>query len=106
MEHLLNSPKFSLPNARMVRFAKVLPRQYFALYGNKIDLNQHLRDLSRKFCSAENFGPGPIFSGKIVPGGTVFSEKNGPVLKILFRVNFLLKIDCNSYDDANHSART
>ena len=53
--------------------------------------------LSRKFCSAEKFGPGPIFSGKIVPDGTVFSEKNGPVLKILFRVYFSLKIDCNSY---------
>ena len=31
-------------------------------------------ELSRKYCSAENFGPGPIFSGKIVPGGTIFSE--------------------------------
>ena len=31
--------------------------------------------LSRKFCSAENFGAGPIFSGKI---GSIFSEKNGP----------------------------
>ena len=47
-----------------------------------------LKVLSRKFCSAENFGPGPIFSGKIVPPGSIFSEKNGPVLKIIFRFTF------------------
>ena len=32
-------------------------------------------DVSQKFCSAENFGPGPIFSEKIVPPGTDFPEK-------------------------------
>ena len=52
--------------------------------------------LSQKFCSAENFGPGPIFSGKIVPPGSIFSEKNGPVLKILFRFTF--SIVMNYYD--------
>ena len=41
-------------------------------------------EMSEKFCSAENFGPGPIFSKKIVPPGTNFPEK-GPVLKILFQ---------------------
>ena len=34
-------------------------------------------ELSRKFCSADNFGPGPIFSEKIVPPGTNFPEKRG-----------------------------
>ena len=45
--------------------------------------------LSRKFCSAENFGPGPIFSEKIVPFRNDFFEKNGLVLKILFWLTFL-----------------
>ena len=31
--------------------------------------------LSRKFCSAENFGQGPIFSENIVPPRTNFPEK-------------------------------
>ena len=35
--------------------------------------------LSRKFCSAENFGPGPFFSEKIVPGETIFPENFVPV---------------------------
>ena len=35
--------------------------------------------LSQKFWSAKNFGPGPIFSGKIGPGQTNFFEI-GPVL--------------------------
>ena len=33
--------------------------------------------LSRKFCSAENFGLGPIFSEKIVLPGTNIDEKMG-----------------------------
>ena len=33
--------------------------------------------VSRKFCSAENLGPGPIFQKKIVPSGTNFPEKKG-----------------------------
>ena len=56
--------------------------------------------LSRKFCSAEKFGPGPIFSEKIVPPGTNFPEKKGPVLKILFRFILCLKIDCKKLYDA------
>ena len=59
-------------------------------------------DLSRKFCSAENFGPGPIFSGKIVPPGSIFSEKIGPVLKILFRFTFSIVIN---YYDVKESAK-
>ena len=47
--------------------------------------------MSRKFCSFENFGPGPFFSGKIVLPGMIFPEKNGPGLKILFRIQFLIK---------------
>ena len=40
--------------------------------GPKSSVEQNFRDisfdgLSRKFCSGENFVPGPIFSGKIVP---------------------------------------
>ena len=54
--------------------------------------------LSRKFCSAENFGQGPIFSGKIVPPGSIFSEKNGPVLKILFRFTFSIVMNYLYYD--------
>ena len=57
--------------------------------------------LSQKFCSAENFGPGPIFSGKIVLGGTIFSEKNGPVLKILFLFTLSLKINYMMHEEAN-----
>ena len=34
--------------------------------------------MSRKFRSAENFGPGPIFSENLGPVGTILSEKNGP----------------------------
>ena len=35
-------------------------------------------DLSRKFRSAENFGPGPIFSENFGPVGPILSEKKGP----------------------------
>ena len=59
--------------------------------------------LSRKFCSAENFGPGSFFSEKIVPDGMIFLEKNGPVLKILFRFMLLQKLDCNKLYDAKES---
>ena len=41
--------------------------------------------MSRKFWSAENFGPGTKILGKIVPGGQCFSEKIGPDSKILVR---------------------
>ena len=41
--------------------------------------------LSRKFWSAENFGPGTKILGKIGPGGQCFSEKIGPDSKILVR---------------------
>ena len=58
--------------------------------------------LSRKFCSAEKFGPGPIFSGKIVPPGSIFSEKNGPILKILFRFTFSIVMN---YHDVKESAK-
>ena len=34
--------------------------------------------LSRKFRSAENFGPGPIFSENFGPVGPILSEKKGP----------------------------
>ena len=34
--------------------------------------------LSRKFRSAENFGPGPIFSENSGPVGPILSEKKGP----------------------------
>ena len=61
------------------------------------------RGLSRKFCSTENFGPGPIFSGKIIPGGTIFS---GLVLKILFLYTLLLKINCNKLYDARRGKLT
>ena len=61
--------------------------------------------LSRKFCSAEYFGPGPIFSGKIVPPGSIFSEKNGPVLKILFRFTFSIVMNYNYYYDVKESAK-
>ena len=37
--------------------------------------------LSRKFCSAENFGSGPIFSGKIIPPGT-FSDSHNLVAHV------------------------
>ena len=39
--------------------------------------------LSRKFLSAGNFRPRTKFSGKSDPGGTKFSGKFGPTLKIL-----------------------
>ena len=41
--------------------------------------------LSRKFWSAENFGPRTKIFGKIGPGGQYFSEKIGPYPKILVR---------------------
>ena len=47
------------------------------------------RSLSRKFWSAENFGPGPIFSLKILVPWTNFFEKSGPGVKILVRAFFL-----------------
>ena len=52
--------------------------------------DQALRDrlvcgLSRKFWSSENFGPGPIFSLKILVPRTSFFEKSGPDMKILVR---------------------
>ena len=47
--------------------------------------------LSGKFGSGENFGPGPFFAGKIVLPGMIFPEKNGVGLKILFRIQFLIK---------------
>ena len=59
--------------------------------------------LSWKFCSAENFGSGPFFSEKIVPGGTIFPEKNGPVLKILFQFMLSQKLNCNKLYDAKES---
>ena len=37
--------------------------------------------LSRKFRSAENFGPGPIFSENFGPVGPILSEKKGPCPK-------------------------
>ena len=46
--------------------------------------------LSRKFCSGEKFGPGPKFSGRIVPVRDEFFEKSGPVPEILFRVKFFV----------------
>ena len=46
--------------------------------------------LSRKFWSAENFGPGPIFSLKILVPRTNFFGKIGPGLKILVLVFFSL----------------
>ena len=36
------------------------------------------RVVSRKFRSAENFGPGPIFSEIFCPVGPILSEKKGP----------------------------
>ena len=39
------------------------------------------RGLSRKFRSAENFGPGPIFSENFGPVGPILSEKKGPCPK-------------------------
>ena len=59
--------------------------------------------LSRKFCSAENFGPGLLFSEKIVPDGTIFPGKNGPVLKILFWFTLSQKLNCNQLYDAKQS---
>ena len=44
--------------------------------------------LSRKFWSAENFGPGPIFSLKILVPRTNFFEKLGPALKNLVPLFF------------------
>ena len=41
--------------------------------------------VSRKFWSSENFGPGPIFSLKILVPRTSFFEKSGPDMKILVR---------------------
>ena len=41
--------------------------------------------LSRKFWSAEYFGPRTKIFGKIGPGGQYFSEKIGPYPKILVR---------------------
>jgi len=48
----------------------------------------HFCVVSRKFWSAENFGPGPIFSLKILVPGTNFFGKIGPALKILVLVFF------------------
>ena len=58
-----------------------------------------LRGLSRKFCSAENFGPGPIFSEKIVPPRTNFPEKRAGAENFV-PVYTSLKIDCKKLYDA------
>ena len=44
-----------------------------------------LRGLSRKFRSAENFGPRPIFSANFGPVGPILSEKKGPCPEKKFR---------------------
>ena len=51
------------------------------------------RSLSRKFCSAENFGLGPVFSEKIVTPGTNFLKKRVGAENFV-PVYTLLKIDC------------
>ena len=56
--------------------------------------------LSRKIFSTENFGPGPIFSEKIVPPGTNFPEKRAGAENFV-PVYTLLKIDCKKLYDAD-----
>ena len=58
-----------------------------------------IEDVSQKFCSTENFGPGPIFSEKIVPSGTNFPEKRAGAENFV-SVYTLLKIDCKKLYDA------
>ena len=57
-------------------------------------------DLSRKFCSAEKFVPGPFFRKNIiVPPGTDFPEKRAGAENFA-PVYVLLKIDCKELYDA------
>ena len=45
---------------------------------SRASVNLWVDGMSRKFRSAENFGPGPIFSENFGPVGPILSEKKGP----------------------------
>ena len=59
----------------------------------------YVKGLSWKFCSAENFGPGPIFSEKIVPPRMNFPEKRAGAENFV-PLYSLLKNDCKKLYDA------
>ena len=63
---------------------------------NHVSLDSSLRNCHGNFVPLKILVRDQFFQDKIVPPGSIFSEKNGPVLKILFRFTF--SIVMNYYD--------